>query len=175
VVRLSALRTDRLYPPGNIPGTHFCYRLSGPQGHSATERIMSMKSSNDTIGSRTRNLPACSTVPQPTTPPRPSPSTLLSSSLGPGIPSADTERAPGIFAGYKTYMRITLHATSAYSEETLLYSKGVQIPVARATGSFTFAPNICGSVVRNLLHIILTVPRILKYFLDFWKKFASAN
>jgi hypothetical protein len=23
VLRLSALRTDRLYPPGNIPGTHF--------------------------------------------------------------------------------------------------------------------------------------------------------
>jgi len=23
VVRLSALRTGRLYPPGNIPGTHF--------------------------------------------------------------------------------------------------------------------------------------------------------
>jgi hypothetical protein len=24
VVRLSAPRTGRLYPPGNIPGTHFC-------------------------------------------------------------------------------------------------------------------------------------------------------
>jgi hypothetical protein len=24
VVRLSALRTGRLYPPGNIPGTHLC-------------------------------------------------------------------------------------------------------------------------------------------------------
>jgi hypothetical protein len=24
VVRLSALRTGRLYPPRNIPGTHFC-------------------------------------------------------------------------------------------------------------------------------------------------------
>jgi len=24
VVRLSALRTGRHYPPGNIPGTHFC-------------------------------------------------------------------------------------------------------------------------------------------------------
>jgi hypothetical protein len=23
-------------PPGNIPGTHFCYRLSRPQGHTAT-------------------------------------------------------------------------------------------------------------------------------------------
>ena len=28
-------------PPGNSPGTHFCYRLSQPQGHSAIGRIMS--------------------------------------------------------------------------------------------------------------------------------------
>jgi hypothetical protein len=31
---------------------------------------MSMKNSSDTIGNRTRDLPACSTVPQPTAPPR---------------------------------------------------------------------------------------------------------
>jgi hypothetical protein len=28
VVRLSALHTGHLHPTGNIPGTHFCYRLS---------------------------------------------------------------------------------------------------------------------------------------------------
>jgi len=28
VVRLSALRTGRPFTPGNVPGTHFCYRLS---------------------------------------------------------------------------------------------------------------------------------------------------
>jgi hypothetical protein len=32
---------------------------------------MSMKKSNDTIGIRTRDLPACSAVPQPTAPPQP--------------------------------------------------------------------------------------------------------
>jgi hypothetical protein len=42
-VRLSALHTGCLYPPGNIPGTHFCWRLSRPQGHSVAGRIMSMK------------------------------------------------------------------------------------------------------------------------------------
>jgi hypothetical protein len=31
---------------------------------------MSMKNSNDIIGNQTRNLPACSAVPQPTAPPR---------------------------------------------------------------------------------------------------------
>jgi len=31
---------------------------------------MSMKNSNDIIGNRTGNLPACSAVPQPTAPPR---------------------------------------------------------------------------------------------------------
>ena len=57
-------------PPGNIPGTHCCLRLSQPQGHSAAGRIMTMKNSIYTIGNRTRDLPACSTVPQPTVPPR---------------------------------------------------------------------------------------------------------
>ena len=27
-------------PPGNAPGTHFCYRLCWPQGHSAIRRIL---------------------------------------------------------------------------------------------------------------------------------------
>jgi len=35
-------------PPGNAPGNYFSYRLSQPQGHIATGRIMSMKNSNDT-------------------------------------------------------------------------------------------------------------------------------
>ena len=70
VVRLSALRTGRLYPPGNIPGTHFCSRLNRPQGHSGAGRIILLKNSNDSIGNRTRDLLACSAVPQPTTPQR---------------------------------------------------------------------------------------------------------
>ena len=57
-------------PPGTIPGTHFCYRLNQPQAHSAAGWITSMKNSNDTIGNRTRDLPSCSAVPQPTAPPR---------------------------------------------------------------------------------------------------------
>ena len=70
VVRLSALRTGRLYLLGNIPGTHFCYRLSRPRGHIVAGRIMSMKNPNDTIGNRNRDLPVCSAVLQPTAPPR---------------------------------------------------------------------------------------------------------
>jgi len=49
-------------PPGITPGTHFYYRLSRPQGHSATGRIMSLKNSNGIIGNRTRDLPVCSVV-----------------------------------------------------------------------------------------------------------------
>jgi hypothetical protein len=56
-------------PPGNIPGTHFCKGLSQPQGHSAAGRIMSMKNFTDNIGNRTRDLPACTAVPQPPAPP----------------------------------------------------------------------------------------------------------
>ena len=50
-------------PPGNTPGTHFCYRLSRLHGHSETGRIMSLKNSNDTIGNRNRDLQVCSIVP----------------------------------------------------------------------------------------------------------------
>jgi hypothetical protein len=56
-------------PPGNIPGTYFCYRLSNIQDHSAAGRIMSIKNSNDSIGNRTRDLPVCSAMLQPTAPP----------------------------------------------------------------------------------------------------------
>jgi len=62
MVRLSALRTGRLYSPGNIPATHFYKRLSQPQSHNAVGRIMSMKNSNDILGNRTCDLPACGAV-----------------------------------------------------------------------------------------------------------------
>ena len=52
----SAQRTVRLYPSGNIPGTHFCGRLSRPQGHSATGTLKSMKNNDDPIGNRTRDM-----------------------------------------------------------------------------------------------------------------------
>jgi hypothetical protein len=50
----------------NISGAHFCYRMSLPQGHSGTGMIKLIKKSNDLIGNRTRDLPACSIVPQAT-------------------------------------------------------------------------------------------------------------
>ena len=50
-------------PLRNASGTHFFWRLSRPQGHSAIGRIMSMKNSNDTIWNRTSDLPICSTAP----------------------------------------------------------------------------------------------------------------
>jgi hypothetical protein len=53
--------TDR-----KIPGTHFCQRLSRPQGHSVAGRIRSIEKSNGFTGNRTHNLPACSIMPQPT-------------------------------------------------------------------------------------------------------------
>ena len=33
-------------PPGDAPGTHFCYRLSRPQGHSVIGRIFLQLGSN---------------------------------------------------------------------------------------------------------------------------------
>ena len=67
-IGLLALCTGCLYPTGDIPGTHFSWRLSRLQSHSAAGRFMSMENSNDTIGNRTRDLPTCSAVPQPPAP-----------------------------------------------------------------------------------------------------------
>jgi len=47
-------RTDCLYSPGNIRGTHFHRRLSQTQGHGAAGRIMSMKNSDDNRKSNPR-------------------------------------------------------------------------------------------------------------------------
>ena len=66
VVRLSALRTGRLYTPGNISGTHLCQRLSQPQDHSAAGRNMSMKIPRAPSGIE----PATFRLAQPTAPPR---------------------------------------------------------------------------------------------------------
>jgi hypothetical protein len=49
-------------PLRRIPATHFCYRLSRPQGHNTTGKITSLKDSSDFIGNRTRDLPICSAV-----------------------------------------------------------------------------------------------------------------
>ena len=43
VLMLSVLRTNCLYPPGKIPGTHFCQSLNRPHGHNATGGIKSIK------------------------------------------------------------------------------------------------------------------------------------
>jgi hypothetical protein len=65
-----ALCTGCLYPPENVPCTYFYERPSPPQGHSAGRTIMSMKNSSDTIRNWTCDLLVCSTVPEPTVPPR---------------------------------------------------------------------------------------------------------
>jgi hypothetical protein len=43
---MSALSTGRLYLPGNIPGTRFCYRMRRPRGHG----IKSIKHYYDYMG-----------------------------------------------------------------------------------------------------------------------------
>ena len=37
-------------PTGNIPGTHFCQRLSRPLGHNAARRIKTMENSLTPLG-----------------------------------------------------------------------------------------------------------------------------
>ena len=70
VVRLSTLRTGHLYPQEIFLVLISVKGWVKPLGHTAAGRIMSTKNSNDTVGNRTRDLPACSAVPQPTALPR---------------------------------------------------------------------------------------------------------
>ena len=67
---MSTLSSNHIYPPEDTLGTHFFQKLDRSQSHRASGRIKSMKNSFYPIENRTRDLPACSTVPQPTTPHR---------------------------------------------------------------------------------------------------------
>jgi len=66
VVRLSTLRTGRLYPQETFLVFISVRGWVDSKGHSGAGRIMSMKIFNDTIGNHTRDLPACRAVPQRT-------------------------------------------------------------------------------------------------------------
>ena len=89
VARLSALHTGRRYSPlkffiesvllhalwppllaKRYSWYSFLSEAESLQGHSACRRTDSMKNFNGLIGNRSRYLPACSAVPQPTSPPR---------------------------------------------------------------------------------------------------------
>jgi hypothetical protein len=54
-------------PPGDMPGTHFC--RVGPRAIVQPEGLSQWKITM-TIGNRIRDIPACSTVPQPSAPQR---------------------------------------------------------------------------------------------------------
>ena len=60
---LSALRAGRLYRQEINLVLIYVKRLSRPQGHSATGRVMLLKNPSDTIGNQTRDLPVCRVVP----------------------------------------------------------------------------------------------------------------
>jgi hypothetical protein len=51
-LKLVSLKYRPLYLPADIAGTHFCYRLSCPQGHSVVRRIISLETPAETLGNR---------------------------------------------------------------------------------------------------------------------------
>jgi hypothetical protein len=69
-VRLSALREAALYPPGRFLVLISVRDSVDPRAIVRLEGLGQLKKSNYLIENRTRYLPACSIVPQPTTLPR---------------------------------------------------------------------------------------------------------
>jgi hypothetical protein len=69
-VRLSAFRAGRLLHPQEESWYSFLLKAESTQVHSAAGRIRSIEKSNDPIGIRSRDLQACSIMPQPSTLPR---------------------------------------------------------------------------------------------------------
>jgi hypothetical protein len=69
ISRQSAQEGGKVVSPTNrppLPPRKYSWNsflLEAESTHSATERIMSRKNSNDTIGNRTRDVPVCSVVP----------------------------------------------------------------------------------------------------------------
>jgi hypothetical protein len=100
---------------------------------------MSMKNSNYTIGNRTRDLPACSSVPQPTAPPRTSINTSESAKYQSPEPSVDLHCTLSSPLCILHTIHIFYAATCRLHDALLLIQTSKYFPQR----SGTFLPPVC--------------------------------
>jgi hypothetical protein len=123
---------------------------------------MSMKNSSDTIGNRTRGLPACSAVHQPTTPPR-APVVLLRTN---GASKAITMRQT-LLSFLEIWQR-----TKKFSV-TWCYGLVTMKTVNSANGSVTSPPhNPCNQVVRSNSPATMAIHAVAKMV---WRPMETGN
>ena len=119
---------------------------------------MSMKNSNNTIGNRTRDLSACSAVPQLTASPR-----------APLFEEWEDNSKSGMMIKNDSHNQERTNPVASSPGRQDARSLGRHVAQETILFFLEVTPNIWGPSVSKFHHITLVVTKIFIWFLDYWK------